>query len=163
MSAETFCRYMSRLRQALGGTEFLPKADGAGYRFGLGVTSDWSRFQALATKAERCESDQAIVALHEALSLVRGAPFAATPVGSCEWASSALLVSQMTTAISYVAHRLTDLTIAASQASDADWAAGRNLSARPTSAPSTTNCYELPPCVATARSWTASGPTPAKP
>jgi hypothetical protein len=131
VSAETFRSYVSMLRQCLGGPELLPEADAAGYRLGPGVTSDWERFQALVARAEHAEADRAIVSLHAALSLVRGAPFAATPAGSYEWASAELHISHMTTAIAGTAHRLADLALAGSQAGDADWAVRQALSALP--------------------------------
>ncbi len=126
-SPQTLRSYMSRLRAAVG-SEHLPEAPaGGGYQLGPGVSSDWAQFCALVDEARRLDGAQARNALHGALALVRGVPFAGATRGTYEWTWEEVLPSAMEAAITDAAHDLCTLALEANDPSEATWAARQGL------------------------------------
>jgi DNA-binding SARP family transcriptional activator len=118
-SPKTIRNYMSEFRKALG-AELVPSARGSGYQLESSVTSDWDEFKSFATHPKDGSWEE-IVALGEALNLVRGRPFAGT---NYKWVNTELLVSEMEVAISDVARRLALVATALGNI-DIAWFAGR--------------------------------------
>lgn len=121
---ETVRQHISRLRRSLG-SGAVPEADSVGGYQILDATSDWEEFQLLAARGDRS-------ALHAAMELVRGEPFAGVEKGSYGWAWAELLVSNIVSGVVDAAHRLVMAALAAGDLAEAEWAAGRGLAASPT-------------------------------
>jgi hypothetical protein len=100
-SAKSVRTYMSELRRSLGAIH-LPSARGSGYRLAESVTCDWDEIKERAARRPTDIDDQ-ILALVEALNLVRGRPFEGA---GYSWVDSELLVSEMEVAIGDIARRL---------------------------------------------------------
>lgn len=131
-SLDTARQHLSRLRRCVGEENLRDAAKAGGYGLGEEVSCDWLRFQALAEAARRSERIRSVTLRRQALSLVRGAPFAGVAKGTYGWAWEELIVATMEAAITDVAHRLAVELLTVGQASLADWAAGRGLLAVPT-------------------------------
>lgn len=97
------------------------------YRLGPLVTTDLARFEARAAHAKHCAPSDAIVALREALELVRGQPFEGTR--GFEWAYSEGLVAATEAAAADAAHTLAQLYLEAGDPAGATWAANQGLKA----------------------------------
>lgn len=123
-SAKTLRTYMSLLRKALG-PDLVPAASGAGYRLSPAVTTDWHRFRALAGPTAETPD------LHEALSLVRGRPFAGVAAGTFGWVYAELLVSDMEVVIAGAAQRLVEAAMATGDLEVAAWATRQGLAGVP--------------------------------
>lgn len=125
---------VSRARTALGedhqGLPHLPDAAGGCYQMRPGVGCDWRRFQELTSRARHASDREAIDLLRDALTLVRGAPFADPPKGAYGWAL-AELASVIEVAVVEAAERLGELALATGQAELATWAARQGLLACP--------------------------------
>jgi len=119
-SAKTLRTYMSLLRRALG-PDLVPTGAGGGYRLSPAVTTDWHRFRTLSGPAADA------TALREALTLVRGRPFAGVPAGTFAWVYAELLVSDMEAAIAGAARRLADGAVATGDLDTAAWATRQGL------------------------------------
>jgi hypothetical protein len=100
-SAKSVRTYMSELRRSLGAIH-LPSARGSGYRLADSVTCDWVEIKERAAR-NPVDIDDQIMALAEALNLVRGRPFEGARYS---WVDSELLVSEMEVAIGDIARRL---------------------------------------------------------
>ena len=100
-SAKSVRTYMSELRRSLGAIH-LPSARGSGYRLAESVTCDWDEIKEQAARRPADIDDQ-IMALGEALNLVRGRPFEGTRYS---WVDTELLVSEMEVTIGDIARRL---------------------------------------------------------
>jgi hypothetical protein len=100
-SAKSVRTYMSELRRSLGAIH-LPSARGSGYRLAESVTCDWDEIREWAARRPT-DIDEQILALVEALNLVRGRPFEGARYS---WVDSELLVSEMEVAIGDIALRL---------------------------------------------------------
>lgn len=126
-SPRTLRSYISRLRAALG-PEHLPEAFATGgYQLGPGVSSDWAQFCALVSGARTLHDAEARHALHRALALVRGSPFAGANRGTFEWTWEEVLPSTMEAAITDAAHDLCAMALEANDPGEAAWAARQGL------------------------------------
>ncbi|MBY8889426.1 LysM peptidoglycan-binding domain-containing protein [Streptomyces sp. PTM05] len=129
VSRKTRNPWISRLRGWLGtapdGSQHLPPiattAD-ARYRLANSVTSDWQQFQALVAEGTND-------ALHQALRLVRGRPFAAVRPRRYVWAEP--LIQEMISAIVDVAAELGNRYLGIGDPRGALWAATNGLDAAP--------------------------------
>jgi hypothetical protein len=84
-SVRTIVTYVSGLRRKLG-SQHVPDATGAGgYRLER-VSTDGARFKELVAMAKAEPTSEQARHLADALSLVRGAPFAGVPKGTYGWA-----------------------------------------------------------------------------
>jgi len=118
--------YLSLVRRAVG-EDRLPKLGRSRtYRLS-GFVTDWHRFVELSKVAKGLDGAEADGIRSQALSLVRGAPFAETPGGQYEWAFDEYLASGMVTAIVDCAHRLSAGRLAAGDPEGAEQAARRGL------------------------------------
>ena len=81
LSVNSIRTYANTLRRALG-PDAVPDGGHSGYTL-VGVTTDWRRFQALTTDTDRPDT-AGFQAAVDALSLIRGAPFAHPPRGGYE-------------------------------------------------------------------------------
>ena len=104
-SRATLHTYLSELRTALG-PGVLPDATTAGgYGIAGGVVDDWSTFTSLVTEAEaEADPDRAGELRGQALSLVRGPPFAGATGTIFEWTTTEQHVATMEVAITRCAH-----------------------------------------------------------
>jgi DNA-binding SARP family transcriptional activator len=105
INRKSFHSYLSYLRQCVG-ADHLPEATGAaGYRI-LGADSHSALFGRLNAEADRSDGPRAIELRTEALTLVRGVPFAGVARGQYEWAFSEDLHIHMAQAVVACALRL---------------------------------------------------------
>jgi DNA-binding SARP family transcriptional activator len=125
-SAKSLRNYVSELRRALG-AEFVPSARGSGYAVSADVQTDWDQLKLAVEKAKPQDADEAEL-LREALSLVRGRPFAGVDWG---WTFAESLVSEMEVTIGQVAQRLAALSMETKDFSTAGFAARQGLLANP--------------------------------
>jgi len=134
IASTTFNQAISRLRRHLGtadsGERRLP-ADGGAYRLGPDVGCDWTTFRALVKQAKTAEPSVAVTAYREALSLVRGEPFAAVGRGTYSWAWSEQLVYEIERAVVQAALALGELALSEDDAETARWAAVQGRAASP--------------------------------
>ena len=115
---------VSALRKAVGGQHVPPSSRVGGYKV-IGIGTDVARFEAAAARA-KAGPDAAAVHLAEALSLVRGAPFAGVPGGSFGWALDAGgLATRVANEVYDAAVALARLAVVAGDATLADWAIAR--------------------------------------
>jgi len=139
VSADAFHQAMSRLRRQLGqapdGSWHLPLAQDGAYPLGAGVGCDWTLFRALsalgAEAAAHHETDKAVAFYREALELIEGEPFADVAPGTCVWADSLHLRTDIGLAVSKAAAELADLAMA-SDPETAVWATQQGLLLLPT-------------------------------
>ncbi|MBW3613692.1 MAG: LysM peptidoglycan-binding domain-containing protein [Actinobacteria bacterium] len=131
VSEETFRSYVSHLRRCLG-RDHVPDAGEVGGYLVVGVPTDWRRFKALVAQARRAPTGEARTLLAEALSLVRGRPFSRVPKGTCTWAFSEFLVSEIEVAVGDAAHRLASLALDAGDPATAAEAVAKGLLVVPT-------------------------------
>ena len=121
---------MSRLRAWLGtdsqGEAYLPDAYTGRIALHPAVSSDWQRFQILASPAINRSST---AALRSALGLVRGAPLADAAPGQWHWAEE--LRTDMISAIRDCGVELTNRALDDHDLDLARWAASRALAAAP--------------------------------
>jgi hypothetical protein len=135
VASKSFIQAMSRARRHLGGQRHLPEASAGAYRLGPGVGCSWSAFKELtgaAGAAARSDPDQALALWRQALSLVRGEPFAGVTKGSYIWAWSEGLAYEMQVAITRAADALGTLALAKDDPDTAEWAVRQGLLAMPT-------------------------------
>jgi hypothetical protein len=104
--AKSLRNYVSELRRALG-AEFIPSARGSGHAVSAAVQTDWDQLKLAVVKAKAEGADE-VELLREALSLVRGRPFAGV---DWDWAFAESLVSEMEVTIGRVAQRLAALSM----------------------------------------------------
>lgn len=120
-TAQQVSQAVSRTRAVLGNSDGHPRLTvarrNAPYEL-VGVGCDWKRFERLVHLADRRPADAAAV-LEAALSLVRGAPFAARRERSFEWAADLGYESTMRLAACAVAARLAECYIGAGRVEDA--------------------------------------------
>jgi DNA-binding SARP family transcriptional activator len=102
-SRETLHTYMSRLRKALGRDRLPDAGAGRGYRL-LDTETDAGILFDLCARAEGADDAEAAALRHQALSLVRGVPFASVPAGQYGWAFESGLVDRLVVAIVRCAH-----------------------------------------------------------
>jgi DNA-binding SARP family transcriptional activator len=129
-SRETLHTYMSRLRKALGHDRLPDATAGRGY----GITdaeTDWGIFRARCAQAEGAEEAEATALRRQAVSLVRGVPFASAPKGQYGWALESGLVEQMTVAVVRCAHVLAQQCAASGDAESARAAVEQGLLVSP--------------------------------
>ncbi len=127
----TIRRYINDLRQIL--DSHLPEARGAGGYELLDITTDADQFKGLTSQAAAA-NDQATKAalLADALSLVRGAPFAEVPSGSYGWADIGDYVrGELAHVILSASQELADLATAHGDTDLAIWAVRHGLLAWP--------------------------------
>jgi hypothetical protein len=135
IASKSFIQAMSRARRHLGGQAHLPEAAGGAYRLGPGVGCSWSAFKELtgaAAAAARSDPAQAMALWRQALSLVRGEPFAGVTKGSYIWAWSEGLAYEMQVAITRAADALGTAALAQDDPDTAEWAIRQGLLAMPT-------------------------------
>jgi hypothetical protein len=135
VASKSFIQAMSRARRHLGGQAHLPEASGGAYRLGPDVGCSWWAFKELtgaAGAAARSDPDQAMALWRQALSLVRGEPFAGVTKGSYIWAWSEGLAYEMQVAITRAADALGTLALAQDDPDTAEWAVRQGLLAMPT-------------------------------
>jgi two-component SAPR family response regulator len=102
-SRATLHTYLSELRTALGPGVLPDATTTGGYGIAGGVVDDWSTFTSLVTEAE-ADPDRAGEFRGQALSLVRGPPFAAATGTIYEWTTTEQHVAAMEVAITQCAH-----------------------------------------------------------
>lgn len=126
---------VSRARSGLGddssGNRHLPEGTTAGYQLGERVWCDWTTFTAAVHAAGLAEPDESVELLRDALSLVRGAPFADVGAGTYSWAWSELIVSEIEVMVSSTASRLATIALDANDTKTAIWAARQGLLVTP--------------------------------
>jgi hypothetical protein len=127
-TAGTVSTYVNGLRRVFG-TEHVPDGTSSGGYRVVGIGTDISRFYDLVALAQ-AEPEAAARHLADALSLVRGVPFARVPSGSYGWADRHDL-GDITTRLNDAIHKsAADLARAAIQAADhelATWATDKGL------------------------------------
>jgi hypothetical protein len=122
LDEKTVRNAITKLRRCVG-TEHLPEATSEGYLI-EGIDCDWFTFQLLGRQADRVGEEVAISLRKEALTLVRGAPFADV---NDEWIDAERLRSHMVVAIVKCAHRLAADLLEAGRPSEAEDAASAGL------------------------------------
>lgn len=132
LEVATIRRYINDLRQILG--HQLPEARGTGGYELLDVTTDVDRFEALTKQAAAAEDPSVKAALlADALSLVRGAPFADVPAGSYGWVDIGDYIrGDLSHLILSASQELADLARAHSDTDLSIWAVRQGLLAWPT-------------------------------
>ena len=111
----------SSLRRSVGAEHLPPSSRGSGYRV-VGIGTDVARFEAAVARS-RADPANAAGHLAEALSLVRGAPFANVPLGTFTWALDAGgAATRVANAVYAAAVELAQLALAAGGAELATWA-----------------------------------------
>lgn len=130
LSLDSVRTYLNALRRALGAGA-VPDGGHSGYTL-PGVTTDWHRFQALtadSTDAPHSTDgpDSSLQRAVDALSLVRGAPFADSPRGGYEWAFHHPAVTAAETAVLAAASHVAGAALAARRPALAVWAAEQGL------------------------------------
>ncbi len=137
VKTKSFIQAVSRARRHLGGPAYLPEAAHGAYHRGAGVGCSWIRFKELAAAAcaaARSDPDEAMALWRQALSLVRGEPFAGVAKGSYVWAWSpgpGPTVYNMQVAITRAADTLGTLALAHDDPDTALWATRQGLLAMP--------------------------------
>jgi hypothetical protein len=117
----TLWTHASSLRRAIG-AEHLPSSSKAGGYKVVGVGTDVARFEAAVARSKAVPAE-AVRHLAEALSLVRGAPFANVPAGTFSWALEAGgLATRVTLEIYDAAVALTSAAAADGCSALAAWA-----------------------------------------
>ncbi|MEU5958181.1 LysM peptidoglycan-binding domain-containing protein [Streptomyces sp. NPDC047525] len=116
ITAETRNTAISRLRSWMGQSPhqgvgapqaaYLPPIKGGIYRFSDHVTSDWDHFRELYQQGMHHDGQDADIALAQALTLVRGRPFADVDPSKYTWAEAD--IQEMISAIVDVAHELAE-------------------------------------------------------
>ncbi|WP_394426623.1 LysM peptidoglycan-binding domain-containing protein [Streptomyces sp. SGAir0957] len=116
INAETRNTAISRLRSWMGQdphlaasdpqAAYLPPIKGGIYRFNTPVTSDWDKFRELYQQGMHHDGQDADIALAQALTLVRGRPFADVDPSKYTWAEAD--IQEMISAIVDVAHELAE-------------------------------------------------------
>jgi hypothetical protein len=111
---------VSALRQKIG-ADHLPRSKAGGYR-AVGIGTDVARFEAAVARS-KADPGGALGHLAEALSLVRGAPFAGVAAGTFGWATQGSgVATRLSNGILTVAVELATLAIGARNAPLAAWA-----------------------------------------
>ena len=111
----------SSLRRSVGAEHLPASSRGSGYR-AVGIGTDVARLEAAIARS-RADAANAAGHLAEALSIVRGAPFANVPVGTFTWALEAGgVATRVGNAVYAAAVELAQLAIAAGGAELAAWA-----------------------------------------
>ena len=111
----------SALRRAVG-AEHVPSSSKAGGYRAVGIGTDVARFEAALARS-RSNPLSSAAHLAEALSLVRGAPFANVPAGTFGWALDAGgVATRVGNAVRDAAVQLARLAVAAGDATLATWA-----------------------------------------
>ncbi len=120
-TAGTLWTRASSLRRSVG-TEHLPVSSrGSGYRV-VGIGTDVARFEA-SIAGSRADPANAVGFLAEALSLVRGVPFANVPTGTFTWALDAGgVATRVGNAVYAAAVDLAQMALAAGGVELATWA-----------------------------------------
>ncbi len=123
-AASTLWSRVSSLRKAIG-AEHLPSSSRTrGYR-AVGIGTDVARFESAIARA-KADPDGAVGHLAEALSLLRGVPFANVPTGTFTWALEAGgLATRLTNEAYSAAVELAQAAIAAHKPALAGWAIGK--------------------------------------
>ncbi len=112
---------VSSLRRSVGAEHLPASSRGSGYR-AVGISTDVARFEAAIARS-RADPAKAPSHLADALSLVRGTPFAEVPLGSFTWALDAGgAATRVGNAVYAAAVELAQLAIAAGGAELAAWA-----------------------------------------
>ena len=129
-SVRTIVTYVSGLRRKLG-SQHVPDATGAGgYRLER-VSTDAARFKELVAMAKAAQTSEQARHLAEALSLVRGAPFAGVPKGTYGWAfrtdSGPSLADDLGTVVVSAALVLARLAVDAGDQDLASWACAKGV------------------------------------
>jgi DNA-binding SARP family transcriptional activator len=131
----TFRTNISRARSALGVDDeknpHLREAEHGAYRLGRGITTDWHRFRQLASLARNASSDEAIEFYREAMTLVRGAPFADVPKGTYHWVHGDGLLFAIETDVAEAAEHFCEILLEQGERRLADWAARQGLKVTP--------------------------------
>lgn len=127
-AAKTFANTISITRGFIGARHF-PPATTEVYRLAGTVTTDVSRFEALAGHATGQARASAIETLRSALSLVRGHPF--TAAQGFHWVQPEGHLAHVGALVVDTAHRMVELCLAAGDATGAAWAARQGLLASP--------------------------------
>ncbi len=133
LDAASIRRYLGELRRVLG-EDHVPEARGAGGYTVNGISTDTGRFADLVSDARTAESPAETAGyLADALTLVRGAPFAERPAGSYGWAETGSNIAAVTAnAVLNAAVQLGELATAAGDSELALWAVERGLLVWPT-------------------------------
>jgi hypothetical protein len=114
----------SSLRKAVG-AEHLPSGSKTGGYKVVGIGTDVARFEAAVARSKAVPDDAALH-LAEALSLVRGPPFANLPVGTFSWAlEPGGMAARVTNAIHDAAVALARAATVAQSSALAAWAVGK--------------------------------------
>jgi hypothetical protein len=114
----------SALRKAVG-AEHVPSSSKTGGYKAVGVGTDLARFEAAVSRS-KASPDDAPRHLAEALSLVRGAPFAGASVGTFGWALDAGgMATRVTNEIYEAAVKLAQLAVGNNDAALAAWAVAK--------------------------------------
>ena len=127
---ETVRNYINDIRKVIGADRLPVAKKSGGYRL-VGVSTDAGRFRALVAKAS-AEPANAERHLADALSLVRGAPFAATAAGTYVWAFQGTTVSSLSNSVHTAAVRLAQLALTKANTALATYAVGKGLLVWPT-------------------------------
>jgi hypothetical protein len=123
VSAETVRAYLSHIRQILG-EERVPHASDGRYQIS-GLPTDWARFQQLTADAARAaDPTQVSQLLEQALTRVRGVPFADS---RSEWPARELLIHEMENAIADAGHRMASVALEHRHPDQAAWAVRQGL------------------------------------
>ncbi len=124
----------SQLGEDSSGAPYLPASKASMYLLSEKVSTDWGRFSTLVARGRWAEGDQARDNLREALSLVRGEPFADRGSKSFEWIhgdAKGFLLRTMLSEIAQAAGQLADACLAINDRLGAAWALDRALLACP--------------------------------
>jgi hypothetical protein len=129
-SGRTIVTYVSGLRRKLG-SEHVPDATGAGgYRLEK-VSTDAARVKELVARAKGEQGAEQATYLAEALSLVRGAPFAGAAKGAYGWAyrtdSGPSIADDIAKVVVNAARALARLALDAGDPDLASWAAAKGV------------------------------------
>jgi len=120
-----------RIGKAPDGTHYVPQNTEGRYYLHPELGLDWDRLLALTHAADQQQQQgdtaAAIDLLHQALNLVRGAPFEATSPRNKEWLWTAGCRTEMETTIVDAADHLAQLCLDADEPAEAAWAARRGL------------------------------------
>jgi hypothetical protein len=129
-SARTVVTYVNGLRRKLGADHVPDATSGGGYRL-VGVTTDFIQFNELVAFAQGEAAPKAARHLADALSLVRGVPFAGVPNGTYGWTNrrddGASLSATVAEKVVHVSTALARLAVDAGDQSLASWSVGKGL------------------------------------
>jgi DNA-binding SARP family transcriptional activator len=130
ITRKTFLNYVTTVRRAIGTRHLPDDVQRNGYRLEH-ATTDWHRFRALVTRADRATGTQAHQLRRAALELVQGVPFESELSRWFQWTDSEGLRTAITKAIVVLAVAAHAECVQGGDLDGAEWALRQGLLANP--------------------------------